>query len=350
MSIEDVVHVRREESREFGRLGVYAAARGWARGMLFEPFTEVDSERPMRLLDAMVLGQRSAAGRQLNEIFLRTGTLHFLTVSGFHVGVLAGSCWWVLRRVLRRGARTSALGCAGVLVLYLLVVEHNAPVLRATTMGLLLCAATLSRRPFCAFNWLALSAMCILVYNPFELFRAGFQLSFMQVLVIFTIVPRVYGRLIGVRGEGEMPADADTWAGLVLRRVWRPVAGLIAVCVVAWITSLPLVLLHFGRFASWGALQSIVISPLVVATVVLGFLTVVTQGIPLVGALPGLLLREVTGRLLRLVERLAELPGTLMEVTPPTRACAGSDICAAIGLCLVAISAAFERCSRIIRR
>ena len=317
MSIEDAVHVRCEGREACGRLSVFAAARSWAQSMLFEPFAGGDSEQPRRLLDAMVLGQRSAAGRQLNDIFLRTGTLHFLTVSGFHVAVLVGSCWWFLRRVLRQGARTSALCSAGVLILYLMVVEHNAPVLRAATMGLLLCAATLSRRPFCALNWLALSAICILLYNPFELFRAGFQLSFIQVLVIFTLVPRVYGRMLGGRGEDEIQKDSDSWGGLIARRLWCWIAGLIAVCTVAWITALPLVLYHFGRFAPWGALQSIVISPLVIATIVLGFMTVVTQGIPLVGALSGLLLRQVTELLLGVVAKLAELPGKLIEVSPP---------------------------------
>jgi competence protein ComEC len=78
------------------------------------------------------------------------------------------------------------------------------------------------------------------------------------------------------------------------------------------------VLLHFGRFAPWGALQSIVVSPLVMVTVVLGFFTLIAQmAVPPVGAGLGFLLREATDLLLWAVERLSSLPGTLVEVQSP---------------------------------
>lgn len=318
LSVEGSVYVRRVETKNVSSRRLLATMRGYVQGLLFEPFAEIESDQPLRLLDAMVLGHRSAAGRQLNDAFLRTGTLHFLTVSGFHVGVLAGAVWWLVRRVLRRGTRTAALVTMITIMLYALIVEHNAPILRAATMGILLCLAQLTRRPFCGFNWLALSALCILTYNPFELFRAGFQLSFMQVVAICTIVPRAYGLLVRRRNDDEVPADADTWSGLIAQRLWRWTAGLIVICVIAWIVSLPLVLFHFGRFAPWGALQSIIVSPLVVLTVVLGFFTLITQIIlPPVGAVLGILLRGATDVLLWAVGKLAQLPNTLIDVQPP---------------------------------
>ena len=318
LSVEGPVHVRRVETDSQSRPRFFGFVRSYAQGLLFEPFAQDESDQPVRLLDAMVLGHRSAAGRQLNEAFLRTGTIHFLTVSGFHVGVLAGTVWYLLRRVFRRGPRTVALTTMVVIALYALVVEHNAPILRATTMIMLFCLAQLTRRPFCGLNWLALSALCILAYNPFELFRAGFQLSFMQVLAIFTIVTRAYTLLVRRRVEGEVPPDADTWAGLLARWLWHWTAGLICVCIIAWIVSLPLVLFHFGRFAPWGAFQSIIVSPLVVLTVVLGFLTLLTQiALPPLGAILALLLPGVTDLLLWAVEKLGQLPGTLVEVRSP---------------------------------
>ena len=318
LSVEAPVHVRRIEGEQGGTLAVFASVRSYTQGLLFEPFAEDESDQPLRLLDAMVLGHRSAAGRQLNDVFLRTGTIHFLTVSGFHVGVLAGAVWYLLRRVCGRSARAVALVTMVVIALYALIVEHNAPVLRATTMIMLLCLAQLTRRPFCGFNWLALSALCILACNPFELFRAGFQLSFVQVLAIFIIVTRAYALLVRRRVEGEVPADADTWRRLLARWLWRSFVGLICVCIIAWTVSLPLVLFHFGRFAPWGALQSIVVSPLVMLTVVLGFLTLITQmALPPLGAAIGWLLHGATDLLLWVVAQLAQLPHTLVEVRSP---------------------------------
>ena len=318
LSVEAPVHVSLVEAASPGSLRLFAFVRSYTQGLLFEPFAADDSDQSLRLLDAMVLGHRSAAGRQLNEAFLRTGTIHFLTVSGFHVGALAGAVWLLLRRVFGRSPRSAAVVTMVVIAAYALIVEHNAPILRATTMIMLFCLAQLTRRPFCSLNWLALSALCILAYNPFELFRAGFQLSFVQVVAILTIVKRAYGLLVRRRVEGDIPADADTWPGLFARWLWRWTAGLICVCTICWIVGLPLVLLYFGRFAPWGALQSIVISPLVMLTIVLGFLTLVTQMIlaPLGGAI-GWLLHGATDLLLWAVEQLGQLPGTLVEVRSP---------------------------------
>ena len=295
-----------------------ATIRSHAQSLLFEPFVGGASDQSTRLLDAMVLGQRSAAGRELNEAFLRTGGLHFLAVSGFHVGVLAGTFWLLVRYVFRRGRRTAAIVTLIAIMLYALVVEHNAPVLRAATMAGLLCVAQLFRRPLCSLNWLALAALLILFYNPLELFRAGFQLSFLQVLALFTIVPRVYRIVIHAPPAGEVPADADTWTRLFGRIAWRAFAGLAVVCVCAWIIALPLVLYHFGRFAPWGALQSIIISPLVSLTIAVGFLTLLAnQLIPPLGVLLGYVLKPLVSLLLWSVDTLAQLPGTLIEVAPP---------------------------------
>lgn len=220
--------------------------------------------------------------------------------------------------MLRRRARTAALATLFVIVLYALIVEHNAPILRAATMSILLCVAQLMRRPFCGLNWLAFSALCVLTYNPLELFRAGFQLSFVQVLALLTIVPHLYRFVIRRHPDAEIPADADSYAGLVARRLGRWLVGLAIVCISAWIISLPLVMFHFGRFAPWGALQSIIISPLVMVTIVLGFLTLIGLAIaPPLGQFFGLLLRGSTQLLLRFVEHLSQLPGTLIEMQRP---------------------------------
>ena len=292
-------------------------ARGGARGLLCDALGDDPQNRAARLLDTMVLGNRSAAGRDLNEAFLRTGTIHFLTVSGFHVGVLAAAVWWIVRRILRRGRRSAAVATLLVLAAYALLVEPRAPVFRAAVMGAVLCAGQLLRRPTCLLNWLALAASCILVVNPLELFRPGFQLSFVQVLAIVAVVGPLLTRLARRTDAGGVPVDAESARALLLKRSRNMLLGLGLVCVTAWLVSLPLVLLHFRRFAPLGALQSILISPLVVVTVVLGFAALATAPIPLVGAGVGGAAAAASRALLWVVDQLARIPGALVETAAP---------------------------------
>jgi len=297
-----------------------AALRGYAQSLLFEPFAHTQADDAVRLLDTMVLAHRSAAGRKLNEAFLRVGGMHFLAASGFHVGVLAGVAWLFTRYLLRRSSRTTALVTMVVMLVYVVIAESNAPILRATVMGVLGCLALACRRqrPFCPINWLSLSALCILAYNPLELFRGGFQLSFIQVFVLVTVLPHLYDWWVFYRRrEDEPPPEVTSWYALLPLKLWRWVAGLALVCGCAWVTALPLVLYHFQRFAPWGALQSVLISPLVILTIVLGFLTIVGGWIPVLGSTLGALLRLVTGWLLGWVDGLTRLPRTLVEVHAP---------------------------------
>jgi len=300
-----------------------AALRTRAHSLLFEPYADLETEPSTRLLDVMILGQRSVADEELNEAFLRAGGLHFLAVSGFNVAVLAGTTWLLFRKTLRRSRRTTALVTFCATLLFALVTEPNAPILRAVVSVVLACLAQLTHRPFCPLNWLALAAICILAYNPNQLFGAAFQLSFVQVLSLITLVPAAYRwilrRLVG-RGAWTGPAapEARTLAQLLRRQVGRAALGLAVTCTCAYLISQPLVLVHFGRFAPWGWLSTMLLSPVV------AFLTLVSIGavtanalLPPVGALLTPIAHRTATFLLWSVGLFEHFPAAVIECSPP---------------------------------
>ncbi|MFH1748087.1 MAG: ComEC/Rec2 family competence protein [Planctomycetota bacterium] len=292
--------------------------RGYAQSLLLAPYAEVEADADARLLDTMILGQRGAANRELNEAFLRAGGLHFLAVSGFHVGVLVAAVWWVVRRLLRCHIRTAALAMLAVVLVYALIAEPRAPVLRAVVIAVLAALALWSQRPICILNSLAAAALVILVWNPLELFRPGFQLSFVQVLGLLTVAPRVYRLIVRRRGADESPPEAETFWQLVWLRGGRVLIGLATVCVVAWILALPLVTLHFERISPWGALGTFVLFLPVTVTIWLGFIAMALGPVLApVAAVVGVCLKWATGGVLALVACFEDLPGTVVETRVP---------------------------------
>ena len=318
MSIEGAPYVRRlaGEGAPFRRL--VSTVRGLARMLLLEPDAHVEANEGARLLDTMVLGQRGTAGRKINEAFLRAGGMHFLAVSGFHVGVLAAATWWLVRRLLRQSSTSATLVTVIVILTYALVAEPNAPILRAAILGVLAALAFLSRRPYSVLNWLAFAALCLLAINPLELFRPGFQLSL--VLVV--------GLLFGVslfhafwqtrdRYERE-PSDANSLKELVVLQTRRWSVGLAQACIVTWVIALPLVMYHFGRVAIWGWLGTFLLCLPVTLLIWLSFLTLIANLVlPPVGAILSMLLQWATDSVLMLVGLFEHLPAAVVECSRP---------------------------------
>ncbi len=326
LAVENAAHVKvlSDNATRWQRLTGWV--RGKAQSLLFEPYADLDADESVRLLDVMVLGQRSTADPRLNEAFRNAGGMHFLAVSGFHVGVLAGAVWWLFRRGLGRSRNAAALALVSVAILYAIVAEPNAPVLRAVVVVTIAGLAMMGRRPICIVNSLALAALVILMHCPQQLFRASFQFSFVLTVGLVVAVPSAHRMLFARRTKDESRPEAHTGMQLffrkipsvLLRKVTRGVVDLALLCTVAWAITVPLKLHSFGYLAPWGWLGTFLLSPLIMFTILLSFSTLVANAlVPPVGALLGMGLRWTTEGLLHVVELLADLPGMMVPCQRP---------------------------------
>ena len=303
-----------------------AAWRALLRGQPLLEAGHPQGDDVRAFLAALLLGERQRLSDDLNEAFLRTGTNHYLSVSGFHVGIVAALVWglgWLLR--LPRWVQGS-LAFAGV-VLYVGLVPEQAPILRAGIICAVFCLAFLARRPTNGLNLLALALLVVVLWRPLDVFAPGFQLSF-----IVTAAILVLGRTLSRswRPDDPLAAVADEnarhdaapgttrWIKAALRWSGRIVVGSLAVSVVAWLAGSPLVAFHFNRFAPWGALASLALAPLVCLAMCVGLIKMV-----LAAALPGLAgwlarpLWLLASACTTTVEALARLPASNINVASP---------------------------------
>ncbi len=145
------------------------------------------------LAATILLGLREDLPPDFTEPFIRTGTVHLLAISGFHVGLVAlvVSC---LMRLAGAGRTVEisaiALGC----LVYMLLSGARPPTVRATILVGLACLAALAGRRPLSWNTLAAAGLVVLALNPAELFRLGTQLSFLSVGALMLLVP-----------EGQLP-------------------------------------------------------------------------------------------------------------------------------------------------
>jgi len=298
-----------------------SALRRRARaGMLANTFR--GDEPGSQLLSAMVLGQRSAVTPELNDAFAATGTVHFLSVSGAHVGMLA-SVLWLTGILVGASRRTCAAWVLVAITAYAVLAEPRPPILRAMLVGDLLCVGILLRRPVRSLNWLALAAMILLAVRPTQLFEPGFQLSFVTVIAILYLCPHVHRTardLISRRLHRDDPLlsaqlqkqlTPPTRAHRMLAAGGRVLGWWLTLTISAWMVSLLLAGHHFHRVAAWGWFNNLLVLPLVWVTEVLGLTkTVLAVVSPPLGKLLGGPLALVTDALIGLVAMLARLPGS----------------------------------------
>jgi competence protein ComEC len=133
----------------------------------------------------MILGDTSDIDDEMMTAFRDTGIAHLLSVSGLHVSLLAVAFSLLFRRNAWVRFAAVAIFCA----LYAAITAFSPPVVRSgimLTIGLL---AFPLRRRLDAISALAASFVLILLYNPYALWNAGFQLSFVAVLSMILLAP-----------------------------------------------------------------------------------------------------------------------------------------------------------------
>jgi competence protein ComEC len=271
------------------------------------------------LLDALIIGERSPSLDALNRTMIQAGIAHFLSISGQHLVVFLGFIYF-LCRLCMLPPRRSAMAVLAVLAGYLLLTEPQAPLLRSAIMATALCAATIRRRYYGALNALAASAIVLLAADPLQLFSAGFQLSFV-IVAGMAILHRpvrwlIFGRWLRRRGLVVFRTDQglSRWVNYRLTDWMINIATL---AIVAYASAAPLVAYHFGIFSPYAPVLSLLLSPLIVAVLVPGYISMA-----LLWPLPGLSYvigrgaSAAAGLTSRAVEAMGVLPGLSLELRP----------------------------------
>ncbi len=130
--------------------------------------------------EAVCFNISSALDPASRQALTRSGTIHIVSASGLHVGLIALVLFGVLSLFpIPRAAQLALL--ASVLVLYAVASGLHPPVVRASIMAIVLAGAYLVRREPDMLSALALAAIVQLLWTPRALFEPGFQISFVVV-------------------------------------------------------------------------------------------------------------------------------------------------------------------------
>jgi len=185
----------------------------------------------LSVAEALLIGYRDDLDKTLIQAYNNTGVIHIIIISGMRMGMIYGLLLYLFSPFKNKKWIRFVKPITIMIVLWgFCLIAGGAPTVSrsAIMFSVLLIGESINRRTN-VFNNLSLSAMIILLINPFTLWDAGFQLSYAAVLGIVTFYQTIRNWFF--------------FQNKILSFLW----SLSSVTIGAQILTLPLILLHFHQ-------------------------------------------------------------------------------------------------------
>ncbi|PZR08735.1 MAG: hypothetical protein DI539_22580 [Flavobacterium psychrophilum] len=206
-------------------------------------------------LNALLLGQRQDMDSTTNDAYKNAGVLHILAISGLHFSVLfylLTLLFKPLNRLTKHGRLLKFISVLAIIWGFAFITGLSASVVRSVVMFTIISIGQYLNRDTNIYNSLFISMLILLIANPYFIFDAGFQLSYLAVFAIVWLEP--YYRNFRTSRYKAVNYTTDT----------------IAVSLAAQIGVLPLSLYYFNQFPLLFLLANLVVIPLSNVILILG--------------------------------------------------------------------------------
>lgn len=215
------------------------------------------------LAAAMMTGEQDRVSDDIVEQWRSAGISHLISISGLHMGLVAGLIFMLIRRVLAFIPRIALYHdtkkwAAGASIVggfaYLLISGMPVPAQRSYIMAVFFLIAILIDRTHTPMRIIAWAATLILLVFPESMMGASFQLSFAATLAIIALYESYMRRQ---SGEHFVPVEHT-----LPRRFGGYLWGIMATSIAATLATTPYAIYHFHTFSFYGLIANMAAIPL----------------------------------------------------------------------------------------
>ncbi|MGB8400323.1 ComEC/Rec2 family competence protein, partial [Bradyrhizobium sp.] len=229
--------------------------------------TTLDGDR-RAIATALLTGRRDAISEPVNDAMFISGLGHVLSISGYHMAVVAGVVFFAVRALLALFPvltvsypikKWSAVAALLAAAFYLLLSGAEVATQRSFFMTAVVLIAVMVDRRAITFRTLAVAAMIVLAIAPEALVHPSFQMSFAATLGLVALVQIGMPRLLAAP-DHSATARVALWGG-------REIMMLVLASLVAGLATTPYAAFHFHRVTPYGLLANLAAMPVVSALV-----------------------------------------------------------------------------------
>lgn len=242
------------EKGEFAGNKLKSKILGWREG-----FSEVISksgmsEENVMVANALLLGQKEYLSEDVLRSYSSAGAMHVLAVSGLHVGIVMLIFGFFLKPIKRisHGKKLFLILMLMAIWFYALITGLSPSVLRAAVMFSFIVIGQELQRETSIYQSILVSAFVLILIEPYLIFQVGFQLSYLAVLGIVYLQPKIY----------------NFWfiKNKILDKAWQ----ITAVSIAAQLATFPLGLYYFHQFPNFFLISNLIVIPLAFILLIIG--------------------------------------------------------------------------------
>ena len=250
------------------------------------------------LLLAILLGDKKDLSEQIQINFKNSNLSHMLAVSGAHVSYIIVGLTYITQNSIM-GKRKGRVFCIFFLIIFMAITNFTPSVTRACIMAILTLVSEILYKKADIYTNISISALIILLYNPYSLLDLGFKLSFGGTIGIV-----IFMRFI--KKKQEEPK--------LLNYIKQ--MALVSIC--ANIIIIPIIMNNFNTVSLTFLVSNILASPILAIIVIVGFSIIIISIIS--HSLSNLLvfwLNPILNLLIKISSFCSKLPfAKILVVTP----------------------------------
>jgi competence protein ComEC len=210
------------------------------------------------IASALITGKRDALSASVNDAMYVSGLAHVLSISGYHMAVVAGVVFFVLRAGLalipgvalrypiKKWGAVAALVAA---TFYLVLSGAEVATQRSFIMIAIVLIGVMVDRAALTLRNLALAALAVMLVAPEAVVHPSFQMSFAATLALVAVYQG--GVPWATSGKkASLGAQAASW-GI------REITTLVLASLIAGLATTPFAAFHFHRLAPYGVLANL---------------------------------------------------------------------------------------------
>lgn len=217
----------------------------------------------LAVASALALGYQDSLSDQLRHAYASSGAMHILAVSGLHVGIVYGMIIFFLSFI-----KNEKLYHAKIIVSILLVWAYafltglSPSVSRAAFMFSIMAIGNFQKHKSSSLNAVAASAFILLLINPYNLVKLGFQLSYIAVIGII-IINKPLNKIFIPKNK-------------YIDKIW----SLTTVSIAAQLVTAPLGMYYFNQFSNYFLITNYLLIPISTVAIWLIIIFFIVSPIP----------------------------------------------------------------------